>query len=112
MNKQLNRIIVKGGVLSPGELKYICESIESLGLKTISFGSCGMAGGCGGSTFQPATFAGGHTLARAVVTGRLCIARAGRRRREHSQEAYRPVRGTRRSVRAGGLGFCLGGLHV
>ena len=39
MNKQLNRIIVKGGVLSPGELKYICESIESLGLKTISFGS-------------------------------------------------------------------------
>ncbi|KGL62359.1 rubredoxin domain-containing protein [Polaribacter sp. Hel1_85] len=39
MNKQLNRLIVKGGVLSPGELKYICESVESLGLKTISFGS-------------------------------------------------------------------------
>ncbi|WP_299669739.1 rubredoxin [uncultured Polaribacter sp.] len=39
MSKQLNRIIVKGGVLSPGELKYICESVESLGLKTISFGS-------------------------------------------------------------------------
>ena len=39
MNKQLSRLIVKGGVLSPGELKYICESAESLGLKTISFGS-------------------------------------------------------------------------
>ena len=39
MSKQLNRIIVKGGVLSLGELKYICESVESLGLKTISFGS-------------------------------------------------------------------------
>ncbi|APZ44926.1 rubredoxin [Polaribacter reichenbachii] len=39
MRKQLNRVIVKGGVLSPGELKYICESVESLGQKTISFGS-------------------------------------------------------------------------
>ena len=39
MSYQLNRVIVKGGVLSPGELKYICESIESLGLDTISFGS-------------------------------------------------------------------------
>ena len=39
MRTQLNRLIVKGGVLSPGELKYICESVESLGLKTISFGS-------------------------------------------------------------------------
>jgi rubredoxin len=39
MIKQLNRLIVKGGVLSPGELKYICESVENLGLKTISFGS-------------------------------------------------------------------------
>ena len=39
MSKQLNRLIVKGGVLSPGELKYICESVESLGLKSISFGS-------------------------------------------------------------------------
>jgi len=39
MKKQLNRLIVKGGVLSPGELKYICESAEGLGLKTISFGS-------------------------------------------------------------------------
>jgi len=39
MSKQLNRLIVRGGVLSPGELKYICESVESLGVKTISFGS-------------------------------------------------------------------------
>lgn len=39
MSKQLNRLIVKGGVLSPGELKYICESVESFGLNTISFGS-------------------------------------------------------------------------
>ncbi|MCL7761971.1 rubredoxin [Polaribacter sp. Z014] len=39
MSKQLNRLIVRGGVLSPGELKYICESVESLGEKTISFGS-------------------------------------------------------------------------
>jgi rubredoxin len=39
MTKQLNRLIVKGGVLSPGELKYICDSVESLGLKSISFGS-------------------------------------------------------------------------
>jgi rubredoxin len=39
MSEQLNRIIVRGGVLSPGELKYICESVESLGLNTISFGS-------------------------------------------------------------------------
>jgi len=37
--KSLNRIIVNGGVLSPGELKHICEVAESLGLKTISFGS-------------------------------------------------------------------------
>ncbi len=37
--KNLNRIIVNGGVLSPGELKYICEVAESLGLKNISFGS-------------------------------------------------------------------------
>jgi rubredoxin len=39
MSEQLNRIIVRGGVLSPGELEYICESVEILGLKTISFGS-------------------------------------------------------------------------
>ena len=39
MKKNLNRLIVKGGVLSPGELKYICETAEMLGLETISFGS-------------------------------------------------------------------------
>ena len=39
MSRQLNRLIIKGGVLSPGELKYICDSMESLGVKTISFGS-------------------------------------------------------------------------
>tara|TARA_R110002049_G_scaffold309212_2_gene518728 strand:- start:11291 stop:12721 length:1431 start_codon:yes stop_codon:yes gene_type:complete len=39
MKKNLNRLIVKGGVLSPGELKYICETSETLGLETISFGS-------------------------------------------------------------------------
>ncbi|WP_111310047.1 rubredoxin [Confluentibacter sediminis] len=39
MKNQLNRLIIKGGVLSPGELKYICECVESLGLKSISFGS-------------------------------------------------------------------------
>jgi rubredoxin len=35
----LNKLIVNGGVVSPGELKYICEVAEELGLKTISFGS-------------------------------------------------------------------------
>jgi rubredoxin len=39
MKNNLNRLIIKGGVLSPGELKYICETAESLGLKSISFGS-------------------------------------------------------------------------
>ena len=39
MSRQLNRLIIKGGVLSPGELKYICDSMESLCVKTISFGS-------------------------------------------------------------------------
>lgn len=39
MKTNLNRLIIKGGVLSPGELKHICETAESLGLKTISFGS-------------------------------------------------------------------------
>ena len=39
MKKNLNRLVVNGGVLSPGELKYICESAESLGFKTFSFGS-------------------------------------------------------------------------
>ena len=35
----LYKIIVNGGVLSPSELKYICESAEQLGLKSIHFGS-------------------------------------------------------------------------
>nr|WP_317045242.1 hypothetical protein [Formosa algae] len=39
MMKALSRLIVKGGVLSPGELKSICLSAERLGLDTISFGS-------------------------------------------------------------------------
>lgn len=38
MINQLPRIIVKGGVLSPAELKLICESAISLGMKAISFG--------------------------------------------------------------------------
>ncbi|NNC49875.1 MAG: rubredoxin domain-containing protein [Flaviramulus sp.] len=33
------RLRINGGVLSPGELKYICEAAESLGLNAISFGS-------------------------------------------------------------------------
>ena len=36
---KLSRLIINGGVLSPSELKYICEAAESLGLDTISFGS-------------------------------------------------------------------------
>ncbi len=39
MSEQLNRLIVKGGVLSPGELKYICESVEAMGYDSIHFGS-------------------------------------------------------------------------
>ena len=35
----LYKVIVNGGVLSPSELKYICESAEQLGLKSIHFGS-------------------------------------------------------------------------
>lgn len=37
--KSLSRLIVNGGVLSLGELKSICEAAESLGIKTLSFGS-------------------------------------------------------------------------
>ncbi len=37
--KKLNRILINGGVLSPGELKHICETAESLGMNSISFGS-------------------------------------------------------------------------
>ena len=33
------RLRINGGVLSPGELKYICEAAEGLGLEAISFGS-------------------------------------------------------------------------
>lgn len=33
------RLMISGGVLSPGELKYICEAAEALGLDAISFGS-------------------------------------------------------------------------
>ncbi|GAA4230863.1 hypothetical protein GCM10022291_02020 [Postechiella marina] len=33
------RLRINGGVLSPGELKYICEAAEGLGLNAISFGS-------------------------------------------------------------------------
>lgn len=33
------RLRINGGVLSPGELKYICEAAEELGLDAISFGS-------------------------------------------------------------------------
>ncbi|RXG14286.1 rubredoxin [Leeuwenhoekiella aestuarii] len=39
MNDQLSRVIVKGGVLSPGELKTILEAAEGFGLKTVAFGS-------------------------------------------------------------------------
>ncbi len=39
MTRDLNRIVINGGILSPGELKHICEAAESLGLSTISFGS-------------------------------------------------------------------------
>ena len=37
--KEPYRLRINGGVLSPGELKYICEAAESLGLDAISFGS-------------------------------------------------------------------------
>ncbi len=39
MKEELARVIIKGGVLSPAELKNIAETAESLGLSTISFGS-------------------------------------------------------------------------
>ncbi|MCH4552868.1 rubredoxin [Aestuariibaculum lutulentum] len=37
--KESYRLRINGGVLSPGELKYICEAAEGLGLDAISFGS-------------------------------------------------------------------------
>ncbi|MEM1135053.1 MAG: rubredoxin [Bacteroidota bacterium] len=39
MRSKLSRIIIKGGVLSPAELKNIGITAESLGLNAISFGS-------------------------------------------------------------------------
>ncbi len=39
MNNDLQRIFIKGGVLSPGELKQIIELAEALQLKEIFFGS-------------------------------------------------------------------------
>tara|TARA_R110002049_G_scaffold248695_7_gene423180 strand:+ start:4038 stop:5468 length:1431 start_codon:yes stop_codon:yes gene_type:complete len=39
MMEEPYRLRINGGVLSPGELKYICEAAESLGLDAISFGS-------------------------------------------------------------------------
>ena len=39
MRSKLQRIFIKGGVLSPGELKQIIKMAESLGLSTIKFGS-------------------------------------------------------------------------
>lgn len=39
MRKNVPRILVKGGVLSPAELKSIAETAEDAGLKAISFGS-------------------------------------------------------------------------
>jgi len=39
MVKDLQRIFIKGGVLSPGELKQIIHLAETLGLKDIFFGS-------------------------------------------------------------------------
>jgi len=37
--QKLQRIFIKGGVLSPGELKQILRMTEELGLSTIKFGS-------------------------------------------------------------------------
>lgn len=37
--QKLQRILIKGGVLSPGELKQIIRMTEELGLSTIKFGS-------------------------------------------------------------------------
>lgn len=39
MRKQIPRLLIKGGILSPAELKRIAETVESAGLQTISFGS-------------------------------------------------------------------------
>ena len=39
MKRKLQRIFIKGGVLSPGELKQIIKMAEDLGNSTIKFGS-------------------------------------------------------------------------
>ncbi|MDP3946564.1 MAG: rubredoxin [Lutibacter sp.] len=39
MKNKLQRVYIKGGVLSPGELKQIIRMVESLGLATLKFGS-------------------------------------------------------------------------
>jgi len=39
IKNELQRIYIKGGVLSPGELKQIIQMVRSLNLKTIKFGS-------------------------------------------------------------------------
>jgi len=39
MTNTLSRLLIKGGVLSPGELKQICQEAEAIGLNNISFGS-------------------------------------------------------------------------
>ena len=39
MRENLQRLLVKGGVLSPSELKQILEMAESFGLETLHFGS-------------------------------------------------------------------------
>lgn len=39
MRQDLQRLLVKGGVLSPSELKQIVEMAESLGLETLHLGS-------------------------------------------------------------------------
>ena len=39
INRLLPRLIIKGGVLSPAELKLICQVAEDLGSDVISFGS-------------------------------------------------------------------------
>ncbi len=39
MKNKLQRIFIKGGVLSPGELKQVVKMAKSLGLSTIKFGS-------------------------------------------------------------------------
>lgn len=39
MNDDLHRILIKGGVTSPGELKDIITMLESAGLTSVNFGS-------------------------------------------------------------------------